>query len=86
MERRLRYDTVSKTALALTLERKPRRRSCGYWWRSHDPCTVRSLHHGMFAEKPEKHLKELCALAELPAPPEAVAAVNCPGDWLCWRC
>ncbi len=33
-------------------------------------------------KNPEKHLKELCALAELPAPPEAVAAVNCPGDWL----
>ena len=33
-------------------------------------------------KNPDKHLKELCALAELPAPPEAVAAVNCPGDWL----
>ena len=30
----------------------------------------------------EKHLRELCALTELPVPPEAVSGADCPGDWL----
>lgn len=33
-------------------------------------------------KNPEKHLRELCALTELPVPPEAVSGADCPGDWL----
>ena len=81
MERRLRYDTVSKTALALTLEREAKAEELRILYVAMTRAQEKLI-MVCSRKNPDKHLKELCALAELPAPPEAVAAVNCPGDWL----
>ena len=81
VERRLRYDTVSKTALALTLEREAKAEELRILYVAMTRAQEKLI-MVCSRKNPEKHLKELCALAELPAPPEAVAAVNCPGDWL----
>ena len=79
-ERRLRYDTVSKTALALTLEREAKAEELRILYVAMTRAQEKLI-MVCSRKNPDKHLKELCALAELPAPPEAVAAVNCPGDW-----
>ena len=81
VERRLRYDTVSKTAMALTLEREAKAEELRILYVAMTRAQEKLI-MVCSRKNPEKHLKELCALAELPAPPEAVAAVNCPGDWL----
>ena len=81
VERRLRYDTVSKTALALTLEREAKAEELRILYVALTRAQEKLI-MVCSRKNPDKHLKELCALAELPAPPEAVAAVNCPGDWL----
>ena len=81
VERRLRYDTVSKTALALTLEREAKAEELRILYVAMTRAQEKLI-MVCSRKNPDKHLKELCALAELPAPPEAVAAVNCPGDWL----
>ena len=80
-ERRIRYDTVSKSALALTLEREAKAEELRILY----VAMTRAQEKLMMVcsrKNPEKHLRELAALTELPVPPEAVSSANCPGDWL----
>ncbi len=81
VERRLRYDTVSKTALALALEREAKAEELRILYVAMTRAQEKLI-MVCSRKNPEKHLRELCALAEAPVPPEAVAAMNCPGDWL----
>ena len=81
VERRIRYDTVSKTALALTLEREAKAEELRILYVALTRAQEKLIM--VCARKnPEKHLRELCALTELPVPPEAVAGAERPGDWL----
>ena len=80
-ERRLRYVTVSKTALALTLEREAKAEELRILYVAMTRAQEKLI---MVCSRrnPGKHLEELCAMAALPVPPEAVAAAERPGDWL----
>ena len=81
VERRLRYDTVSKTALALVLEREAKAEELRILYVAMTRAQEKLI-MVCSRKNPEKHLRELCALTELPVPPEAVSGADCPGDWL----
>lgn len=81
VERRIRYDTVSKSALALTLEREAKAEELRILYVAMTRAQEKLI-MVCSRKNPEKHLRELAALTELPVPPEAVSAANCPGDWL----
>ena len=80
-ERRIRYDTVSKSALALTLEREAKAEELRILYVAMTRAQEKLI-MVCSQKNPEKHLRELAALTELPVPPEAVSGANCPGDWL----
>jgi len=81
LTRRIRYDTVSKTALALRLEREAKAEE------------LRILYVAMTRAKEklilvdcmkrgQKHLNELLSVASCPVSPEAVANGKSLGDWV----
>ena len=79
--RHIRYDTISKSALALTLERESKAEEMRILYvaltRAKEKLIlVDAMKHG------EKHLRELTALSGVPVQPEAVSGSKCPGDWL----
>ena len=80
-ERRIRYDTVSKSALALTLEREAKAEELRILYVAMTRAQEKLI-MVCSRKNPEKLLRELAALTELPVPPEAVSGANCPGDWL----
>ena len=80
-ERRIRYDTVSKSALALTLEREAKAEELRILYVAMTRAQEKLI-MVCSRKNPEKHLRELAALTELPVPPETVSGANCPGDWL----
>ena len=80
-ERRIRYDTVSKSALALTLEREAKAEELRILYVAMTRAQEKLI-MVCSRKNPEKYLRELAALTELPVPPEAVSGANCPGDWL----
>ena len=78
-QRRIRYDTVTKSAVAAALTRESKAEE------------MRILYVALTKEKlicvdcmshARKRAADLAVLAEMPAPPEAVAGAKCPGDWL----
>ena len=80
-QRKIRYSTVSKEALALQLRRESLAEE------------MRILYVAMTRAKEKlimvdcmrhacKHVRELITLTDLPVPPEAVGSVTCPGDWI----
>ena len=81
VERRIRYDTVSKSALALTLEREAKAEELRILYVAMTRAQEKLI-MVCSRKNPERHLRELAALTELPVPPEAVSDANCPGDWL----
>ena len=81
LERRIRYDTIGKKAIALQLRRENMAEE------------MRVLYVAMTRAKEKlicvdcmrhaaKHVCDLVTLTDLPVPPEAVGSVNSPGDWL----
>ncbi len=79
--RHIRYDTISKSALALTMERESKAEEMRILYvaltRAKEKLIlVDAMKHG------EKHLRELTALSGVPMQPEAVSGAKCPGDWL----
>ena len=79
--RHIRYDTISKSALALTMERESKAEEMRILYvaltRAKEKLIlVDAMKHG------EKHLRELTALSGVPVQPEAVSGSKCPGDWL----
>ena len=80
-QRQIRYDTVSKTALALRLQRQSRAEE------------MRILYVAMTRAKEKmiavdclrnarKRVADLAGVAGVPTPPESVAAGRCLGDWV----
>jgi ATP-dependent helicase/nuclease subunit A len=80
-QRRIRYGTVSKNAIAMTMDRQNKAEE------------MRILYVAMTRPKEkliivdclkgaEKRLKDLAAAASYPADPEAVSGAKCFGDWL----
>ena len=80
-QRQIRYDTISKTALALRLQRQSRAEE------------MRILYVAMTRAKEKmiavdcmrsgrKRIADLAAVAGVPTPPEAVAGARCLGDWV----
>ena len=79
--RHIRYDTISKSALALTMERESKAEEMRILYvaltRAKEKLIlVDAMKHG------EKRLRELTALSGVPVQPEAVSGAKCPGDWL----
>ena len=81
LQRKIRYDTVSKTALTLQLQRESKAEE------------MRILYVAMTRAKEKlilvdcmkhayKHVRDLMVLSSLPVDPEAVGSRNCPGDWV----
>ena len=80
-ERRIRYDTVSKTAVALQLQRESKSEEMRILYvamtRPQEKLiAVDCLRNG------RKRVADLAAMAGVPTPPEAVASGKCLGDWL----
>ena len=80
-ERRIRYDTVSKTAVALQLQRESKSEEMRILYvamtRPQEKLiAVDCLRNG------RKRVADLAAIAGVPTPPEAVASGKCLGDWL----
>lgn len=80
-QRQIRYDTISKTALTLRLQRQSRAEE------------MRILYVAMTRAKEKmiavdcmrsgrKRIADLAAVAGVPTPPEAVAGAKCLGDWV----
>jgi len=81
LERRIRYDTLSKSALQLQLQRESKAEEMRVLYvamtRAKEKLIVVDC-----MKRGEKRIRDLIALADLPVPPEAVSTVNCPGEWL----
>ena len=80
-DRRIRYDTVSKTAVALQLQRESKSEEMRILYvamtRPQEKLiAVDCLRNG------RKRVADLAAMAGVPTPPEAVASGKCLGDWL----
>ncbi len=80
-DRRIRYDTVSKTAVALQLQRESKSEEMRILYvamtRPQEKLiAVDCLRNG------RKRVADLAAIAGVPTPPEAVASGKCLGDWL----
>ena len=81
LQRRIRYDTLSKSALQLQLQRESKAEEMRVLYvamtRAKEKLIVVDC-----MKRGEKRIRDLIALADLPVPPEAVRGVNCPGEWL----
>ena len=81
MERHIRYKTISKTALALRLEREAKAEEMRILYvamtRAKEKLILIDCRRHM-----DKKLRELAVLTGSPVMPEAVAAAKSPGDWL----
>ena len=80
-EKRIRYDTVTKTAVTAALTRESKSEEMRILYvaltRAKEKLIcVQCMAHG------RKRLADLSVLADMPTPPEAVAGAKCPGDWL----
>ena len=80
-DRCIRYDTVSKTAVALQLQRESRSEEMRILY-----VAMTRAQEKMIAvdclRKGQKRINDLAAIAGVPAAPEAVAAGRCLGDWM----
>lgn len=79
--RSIRYDTVSKTAVALQLQRESKSEEMRILY-----VAMTRAQEKMIAvdcrKKGRKRVADLAGLAGVPTPPEAVAAGKCLGDWV----
>ena len=80
-ERRIRYDTVSKTAVALRLQRESKSEEMRILY-----VAMTRAQEKMIAvdcmRKARKRVADLAGVAGVPTPPESVAAGRCLGDWV----
>ena len=80
-DRHIRYDTISKTAVALQLQRESRSEEMRILYvamtRAQEKMIVVDC-----LRKGRKRVADLAAIAGVPTPPEAVAAGRCLGDWM----
>ena len=81
LDRRIRYDTVSKTAVSLRLRRESRSEEMRILYvamtRAREKMIAVDCMRGG-----RKRISDLACVAGVPTPPEAVAAGRCLGDWL----
>lgn len=81
LQRRIRYDTLSKSALQMQLQRESKAEEMRVLYvamtRAKEKLIVVDC-----MKRGEKRIRDLIALADLPVPPEAASGVNCPGEWL----
>ena len=80
-QRRIRYDTVSKTAVALRLQRESKSEEMRILY-----VAMTRAQEKMIAvdcmRKARKRVADLAGVAGVPTPPESVAAGRCLGDWV----
>ena len=80
-ERRIRYDTVSKTAVALRLQRESKSEEMRILY-----VAMTRAQEKMIAvdcmRRARKRVADLAGVAGVPTPPESVAAGRCLGDWV----
>ena len=80
-KRRIRYDTVSKTAVALRLQRESKSEEMRILY-----VAMTRAQEKMIAvdcmRKARKRVADLAGVAGVPTPPESVAAGRCLGDWV----
>ena len=81
LQRRIRYDTISKSALQLQLQRESKAEEMRVLYvamtRAREKLIIVDC-----MKRGEKRIRDLTALTDLPVPPEAAGGVNCPGEWL----
>ncbi len=80
-QRRIRYDTISKTAVASALRRENKAEEMRILYVALTRAKEKLICVDCMAHA-RKRLKELAAVTGGPVPPEAVAGAKCPGDWL----
>ena len=80
-ERRIRYDTVSKTAVALQLQRESKSEEMRILYVAMTRPQEKLIAVDCL-RKGRKRVADLAAIAGVPTPPEAVASGKCLGDWL----
>ena len=80
-QRRIRYDTVTKSAVAAALTRESKAEEMRILYVALTRAKEKLICVDCMSHA-RKRAADLAVLAEMPAPPEAVAGVKCPGDWL----
>ena len=81
-QRRIRYDTVGRTAVAMQLKRENRSEEMRILYVAMTRAKEKLIMVHC-AKKLRKHISELTDLTDLPVPPEAVSsAARCMGDWI----
>ena len=80
-QRRIRYDTVTKSAVAAALTRESKAEEMRILYVALTRAKEKLICVDCMSHA-RKRAADLAVLAEMPAPPEAVAGAKCPGDWL----
>ena len=80
-QRRIRYDTVTKSAVAAALTRESKAEEMRILYVALTRAKEKLICVDCMSHA-RKRAADLAVLADLPVPPEAVAGAKCPGDWL----
>ena len=80
-ERHIRYDTVSKLALARQLERETKAEELRLLYVAMTRAKEKLI-LVQCMKKAQKHLQDLAAVSSCPISPEAVSDARCMGDWV----
>ena len=80
-ERHIRYDTVSKLALARQLERETKAEELRLLYVAMTRAKEKLI-LVQCMKKAQKHLQDLAAVSSCPLSPEAVSDARCMGDWV----
>ena len=80
-ERHIRYDTISKTALAQTMQRESKAEEMRILYVALTRAKEKLIMVDAM-KSPLKRLRDFIAVSDLPVPPEAVSSARTPGDWL----
>lgn len=80
-ERHIRYDTVSKTAVAMQLDRESKAEEMRILYVAMTRAKEKLI-TVCCMKKPQKHIRDLISMTACPVPPEAVSSAYCMGDWI----
>ncbi len=80
-ERHIRYDTISKLALAQQLERETKAEELRLLYVAMTRAREKLI-LVQCMKKARKHLQDLAAVSSCPVSPEAVSGARCMGDWV----
>ncbi|MBE6939424.1 MAG: helicase-exonuclease AddAB subunit AddA [Ruminococcaceae bacterium] len=81
LERQIRYNSISKTAISMELEREAKAEEMRILYVAMTRAREKLIAVNCMSHA-RKHVQDLAAITDLPVPPEAVSSSRCLGDWL----